>query len=366
MSARIGYIDIAKGFAIAFIVIGHVGLVFSSKTVPGGMPPLLLQFAFSFHLFVFFIASGYFMKTDTPLTGSYLKKTARSLLIPYVVTCLLVIAGCTLKGVLSESISGAAEFIRWTEASLWGAGGTTPLALWNVERIGGIWFLLALFWAKLFIAATSKLKDSTRMLLMVFALGMAVVSATYVWLPLSIQSGLGCAMFVYLGALIKKHRLFDPGRIPLPAWILMAALWLACIIWGGYSTMAMCFYPLGIIDIAGGIAACFIVMEGSRGVEHHLPHASRFLQWVGRNTLAIFTLHIVEDNIIAWGQVGIELSSLFGGAWWTWIVLLIARFALEAAMVGIMYLIPGLRNVYFPQLAKRKAATAVASKHAAR
>lgn len=44
------------------------------------------------------------------------------------------------------------------------------------------------------------------------------------------------------------------------------------------------------------------------------------------------------------------------GAWWAWIVLLLARFALDAALVGIVYLIPGLRDVYFPQLAKRKAA----------
>lgn len=36
---RIGYIDIAKGIAFIFIVVGHVGLVFSSDAVQGGMPP---------------------------------------------------------------------------------------------------------------------------------------------------------------------------------------------------------------------------------------------------------------------------------------------------------------------------------------
>lgn len=271
MSARIGYIDIAKAFAIAFIIVGHLGLAFSSNTVPGGMPPLLLQLAFSFHLFVFFIASGYFMKTEAPLDRAYVAKSAKGLLLPYAVTSALIIAGCTIKGFLSDDLSGSAEFVRWLQAALWGAGATTPVELWHVERIGGIWFLLALFWARLLIAATSRLNGGTRLLVIIAVAAGAIISARYVWLPFSIQSGLECAFFVYLGALIRKHRLFDAGRIPLPAWVAMAALWMFCIIWGGYASLAMCVYPLGIIDIAGGIAACFIVMAASRGIEQHLP-----------------------------------------------------------------------------------------------
>lgn len=350
---RLGYIDDMKAIAMAFIIVGHLGLVFSSTAVAGGMPPDLERFAFTFHLPVFFIASGFFFKLDTAISKHFIAKSFKALVVPYFVTCLIVILGTSIRGTLSADISGSAEFVRWLQASLWGAGATSPVALWNVERIGGVWFLLAMFWARIFIASTRRFSDSTRFCIMLIALAFAVLSARYIWLPWSIQSGLGCAIYIYIGALARKHNLFEPGRLSKPTWILFCALWLICIVFGGRASIAMCGYPLGIIDIVGGIAACFIVMALSRMIESHCHVLSTFMQWIGRNTLPIFALHIVEDNIIPWGALGIQLADALNGAWWTWIVLLLARFAIDAALTGIAYFIPGIRKIYFPQLTKK-------------
>lgn len=353
---RLSYIDNMKAISIVFIIIGHLGLVFSSAVVAGGMPPNLERFAFTFHLPVFFIASGFFFKLDQGLTRQFVAKNAKSLLLPYLVTCAIIIATSAIRGFASSDISGSAELVRWTQASLWGAGATSSLALWNVERIGGIWFLLALFWARLFIAGTQRFGNMTRLLLMIVALAVAVISARYVWLPWSIQSGLGCAVFVYLGVLIRQYGLFEPNRIPKLAWFGFAILWVIVIVAGGRASMAMCVYPLGVLDILGGIAACFIIMALCRAIENHLHTLSRFLSWIGRNTLPLFALHIAEDNIVPWATWGIQLSDALGGAWWTWIVLLLARFALDAALAGIAYLIPGIRGIYYPQLNRSKSA----------
>jgi len=49
---RILYFDIAKGIAILAVIIGHLG----------GLPDILGRFIFSFHMPLFFLISGYFMK----------------------------------------------------------------------------------------------------------------------------------------------------------------------------------------------------------------------------------------------------------------------------------------------------------------
>lgn len=117
--------------------------------------------------------------------------------------------------------------------------------------------------------------------------------------------------------------------------------------------MAMCVYPLGVLDIIGGVSACFIIVAFSRFIESHAATIGRFLQWVGRNTLPIFTLHIVEDNAIPWGTWGVQLSQALDGAWFAWILLLLIRLLIDAALVAIVYTIPKIREVYFPQLKKR-------------
>ena len=351
---RLGYIDIAKAFAIAFIVIGHTGLVFSADAVPGGMPSAVVRFAFTFHLPVFFIASGYFLHLDARLDGAYLLKNLRGLILPYALTCAFIVVAAALVGLASSPDEALFQAKRWVKAALWGAGATSPVSLWQTERIGGIWFLLALFWARMLVAATRRLPDAARWVVALAALALSVWSAGYVWLPLSIQSGLGCMAYVLLGAYIRTWGLFD-RRLHPAVWVGLAALWLACIVWGGRASLAMSVYPLGVLDIVGGVAACFCVMAIARGVERHAAVPSRFLQWVGRNTLPLFALHILEDNILPWGAWGVELAGLTGGAWWTWLVLLAGRLCVDAALTGAAYVIPGVRLVYFPQLAKAKA-----------
>ena len=358
MKKRIGYIDIAKCIAIIFIVIGHTGLVFNAGKTPGGMPQELVAFAFSFHLPVFFVASGYFFSLDKKLDWAFVKKDARSLLLPYVVTAAIIVVVTTANGLFSETMHASQEFQRWFTAALWGAGDRSPVALWPwpVERIGGIWFLLAMFWARMLIAATHKLPDVARLGIMVAALAAGVVSAHYVWPPFSIQSGIGCALYIFIGQLIRKHNLFEPGAIRPLVWVALAAVWAAALVGRGAPAIAMCNYPNGALDVAGGIAASFCVIGASRAIENHAARISAFMQLVGRNTLSIFALHIVEDNVVPWAMIGANLSASLGGSSLTWVIVLAMRFALDALIVLAAYLIPGIRMVYFPQLRKAKLA----------
>lgn len=349
---RIGYIDIAKCIAIIFIVVGHCGLVFSHAQFAGGQPDVVTRFAFSFHLPVFFLVSGYFFPMTRDFSAGFLKKDARALLLPYALTCVLIIIACTLTAHL-RGLGAQDEFTRWTVASFWGAGSVSSVALLPAERIGGIWFLLAMFWAHLLIVSTSKLPEWSRFVILCIAASGAVLSARYVWLPWSIQTGAGCAIYLYSGMLARKYDIFKRGAIAPALLFVFAIVWIVEVVLGGRASVAMCYYPLGAFDLVAGIVAAILVVLASREIDDRFQSASRFMQWVGRNTLPIFCLHIMEDNVLNWGLIGQNISVLLGASPFTWIVVIVLRLALIAALVGLAYVLPVIRNVYFPQLRKR-------------
>ena len=351
---RIGYIDIAKCIAIVFIIIGHVGLVFPANDMQGGMPATMVKIAFTFHLPLFFIASGYFFPENRKFSLDFMKKDAKTLLLPYLITSILIIGGCTIRDIILGR-DYILSFVSWSKAALWGAGSLSDVAIWpDVMRIGGIWFLLAMFWAHILIVSTYRLNEWIRLFVLAMCTVIAAVSGTYIWLPLSIQSGLGCALFLYIGMLARKYNVFEKGGTPIIVLCLCVVAWVYVVIFGGEMSLAMQIYPLGVIDVLGGVAATVVVMYFSRLIDQHIAPVSRFMQWIGRNTLVIFCMHIVEDNVLVWKEIGRYFSDLFGGFSGTWIVVLVMRFIVDAILVAIMYFIPGVKKVYFPQLRKKE------------
>ena len=67
---RIVYIDIIKGIAIILVIMGHVL----------SDPSLLRNAIYTFHMPLFFIISGYFLKFKSE---NAFRKNFRSLLVPY-------------------------------------------------------------------------------------------------------------------------------------------------------------------------------------------------------------------------------------------------------------------------------------------
>ena len=345
---RLGYVDIAKAFAIFFVIMGHTGLVYSATQWPGGMPMWMVTFIFTFHMPLFFIMSGYFLKPTLHFDGSYFKKEWTRILRPYVATAVLVILMATIQGFFMADESARVEFVRWLGAALYGEGDTSPVSLVPVERIGAIWFLLALFWAHLFIGLACRTKHPLLWIIGLFLIGSW--SGRYVWLPWSIQAGMAAALFVYAGSLMRTHDWFADHRFSPSLWVLFILIWaISGFTFGGIS-MAMANYPGGLFSIVAGIVGslCFVVI--SKGIERHAQPISRFLQWVGRNTLVIFCMHLLEDNIVRYDLVYAALEQAVPG--FSWVFVLLGRLALVAAMCGIVYLIPGLNAVYF--VGKRK------------
>lgn len=150
LTRRILYLDAAKCIAIMLIIVGHIGLVFNVDYVQGGVPYIVTRLAFSVHLPIFFLTSGYFLRGDQRLNYAYIKSISVSLLVPYFVTCLLITISGTVVSFLSSGFDAALMTLgQWIGASLMGACANSDVALFHFYRIGGIWFLLALFWIRI-------------------------------------------------------------------------------------------------------------------------------------------------------------------------------------------------------------------------
>lgn len=142
---RIRFFDIAKGIAILAVILGHSAIE-TNLFAPHRTAQVVLSICFSFHMPLFFILSGYFMHPERRFRWM---KEAKQLLFTYVVTALCVLVGVTCMATLDHE-SRAIALRQWGMAAIYGSGDISNLTLWRVDlRIGAIWFLLALFWARL-------------------------------------------------------------------------------------------------------------------------------------------------------------------------------------------------------------------------
>lgn len=349
LKERIGYIDIAKAIAIIFIIWGH----FATWAAPG-TPQILADFGYTFHVPLFFIASGYFIKIAKPYD---LKTDAKKLLLPYVVSCLFIIGlnvvHVMLRGAPLTEIAG--EAWKWLNASLYGSGSASNVTLWPVDFIGGLWFLWALFWGRMILFAVHKLPYPIIWIVGFFCAG--YFTSEFVWLPCSLQTGMCTALYLFIGMKCRELDLFADKKLPVPVWLLMLLTWALLVLYGHGFFPVSNTYPHGILDFVGAICASFCVIAFSKWIEKKVQPVSRFMQWIGRNTLPIFCLHIVDldcfPTLTVQAIIG-SVTSLPQG-----VIVVILHYGLVAIMCGVVYLLPRpISGIFFPQKLKRPVETA--------
>lgn len=147
-NARITYIDIAKGFGIVFVVIGHSLRDEMLLNYIGY--DYIYSIIYFFHMPLFFTISGYLMehsfcREEKPLK-LIIKKT-KTLLIPFIIYSLLIFiifrVACMLPGIgtiLAASIDTDISLIKYI---LLAVMGNNPLAF-------HLWYLIVLFLIELF------------------------------------------------------------------------------------------------------------------------------------------------------------------------------------------------------------------------
>ncbi|WP_368105745.1 acyltransferase, partial [Bifidobacterium dentium] len=245
---------------------------------------------------------------------------------------------------------------RWGEAVLYGSGDISDRTLWPVElRIGAIWFLLALFWAHLLLHAFAKLPYTPVWVVSSFAIG--YISARYVWLPWSLQSGMCAVAFVYVGYLAKRYDLMGHVKRFPWLWGVAGVIWVVAIVRFGGMSMAINNYGTRPVQAVIGSLAGTLCVIGISKLLDHVPALGRALSWTGQSSLAILCVHLVEDDVLPWQMYLGVLHNLLPHIPLT-VTSFVVRLPIDLAFAALLYYVPVVNEWFYPQLAKRRQAAA--------
>ncbi|EFA22923.1 acyltransferase family protein [Bifidobacterium gallicum] len=352
MKQRIRYFDIAKGIGILCVVLGHAAIetmvLFNSNIAKE-----MVAICFSFHMPLFFLLAGYFIHPERKF--QWLKES-KQLVFTYILAAVLVVGGATALAALRHTgIREVFEF--WLYAATYGSGDVSGNTLWVVQgRIGAIWFLLAMFWARLLIHAFARLPYTGMWVVLAFVVGWE--SSKFVTLPWSIQPGLCATVFLYIGYQAKQHDVLGALKRSPWLWIVAALFWIAAIHWFTGFSMAMNNYGMyPVLAAVGAIAGTVCVV----GISQAIDHASWLKSWLGtwltkagQASLAILCVHLVEDDVLPWTQIFTAINARIAG-----FPFVIIAFALHLAIdlpgAWLLYHIPGINGWFYPMRAKGRA-----------
>lgn len=291
-TARIEFIDVAKGIGIICVMLGHLGCSMIDRVV------------FTFHMPLFFLISGYFLKIKTPF-NVFVKHRAKRLLIPYYATggaiCFLLFGADVVRG-MKENI--LPDFLDTLISILYGS----CFAVSDyVKGIGAIWFLWALFWATIIVRIFIQYKNSAIYILLLAVIG--YVSSQYFWLPLSIQPGACAAVFVYIGAKLQQ---IDLKYFFNNKWFVFVSMIVFCIeiFMGIRVDMAKNSYDLGIVSVIGAIFICYLILYISNVMALFFPQMKNIVIFWGKYSLYLLCFHQIEMRVFPWSIVSNTLKNM--------------------------------------------------------
>ena len=190
-SKRINYIDYAKGLAILCVLLGHMEI-----------HPILKNYIYSFHMPLFFILSGYFMKR-AKLDKDTVIKNFKSIMVPY-----FIVGGGMCIWQLYSDFEAFKTLETSTLASLIFLGYRVR-GVYIVYFVGAIWFLWVLFFSKLYTQYMLTRKYGAFLIFLVAICSMLFSRTTHIVPPFGILQSFTASVFLYTGFLFKENEIFN-------------------------------------------------------------------------------------------------------------------------------------------------------------
>ncbi len=289
---RVLWIDIAKGVAMLAVVLGH--------TYYGGMPAH--TFVYSFHVPLFFILSGYTFRVKSG--AEVIKKSAKQLLLPYIVLAMIIAMYWLTRGWLNEE-----TVLQFFAGIVFASGGASlPMGIYP---IGIPWFLMALFISRILYNAMLGFLQRfnvhmvVQVVLFAFLAWSASKAAECVALPFAFWQSVIAMFFIHIGYTLRRLDLAE--RAPIPLTVTCLAIWVVSLVFDvAFSIGNLWFGASFVIGAIMAVAASWCVMQACRFIGRHMRRIGGFLAFVGVNSLLVLELHAVEFRLIPWTDVAIE------------------------------------------------------------
>ncbi len=285
MNKRINFIDIARGFAIIFIVLGHA-ITYSKHC------EIIYKILCSFHVVLFFILSGYtFRFKENETFFSFIKRKFNRIMIPYFIWATLFLIPYMMFGktIIEETgAKGNFNILRQLLKILYGNGNEQGL-----KQNTALWFLPALFSMEAIyywiIKIVSRKKNYIKVFTLFLLLFISYVFNKYVKFvfPFGINTVIVLGIFFYIGyllyamCLLRKEKLFKIYYIiPIFIFGIIAALTNEQISAVNYR------YGNLFLCIISGICLSLVVMYIS-----YIINKNRLFEYIGKNTMCILIFH---------------------------------------------------------------------------
>ena len=302
-SRRLTWADAARGVAILMVVVGH--------SCPPDVPT---AFIYACHMPLFFMLSGMFFHTDTPLWRAVGRK-ARTLLVPFVVFNLVMLFSDWCIVALSPNHHAPVDIPSRLLGTLFGLRS----GIWSAP----LWFLPCLFVAQVLMMLAQRLV--WRWPWMEWPLWGLLTLAGVAWaqyvgmaLPLSADVALLAVGFLLLGRYARSFRF---GVQPWWFWLITLFVFVSsaldnyAALGGGHWHVDMSESRLGnVVDFyMGAVGGSMLVMglchrldrpTSSFAAHAHSVWWREMFRWMGRNSLALYCLHRIPLNL------GIALTNL--------------------------------------------------------
>lgn len=334
---RVGYVDVARGIAMICIILGHLKVNNIDRVV------------YTFHLPIFFLISGYFVSEKGTLS-EFIKKKFRTLIVPYILTCLVMILIAGGIGLYAGEISGAGKAMgEWGLASLCGSGMAYTKPFY-IRTIGALWFLWAAFWGYILLRIALKFKRGgkrTLFVAVIFLLG--YYSSKLFWLPLCIQNGTFALLYMYIGYLYKEEKeTIGSLSKETKLFILFAAamLWINFIKDFQGFWLVIFYFGRGLVDVFASLGASLCFLELSKAAERYLPAISERIEFLGKNSLILLSIHNVEYHFFPWHMCFEKLTMIGIPGNWELGFLIVGRLVLDILLTVLLANCSFIRKAY--------------------
>ena len=273
--------DILKGIGILSVIIGH-NISFDS--------PIRL-FIYSFHMPLFFLCAGYFQKNISPCTQ--IKKDFKRLVFPYLGVSVVLLLSSLLLWIHNSDYPIVTNTVL---PLIWGAGGphNEVLYFYQILPLTQLWFLLALFWGKTVSNLLPRNLGGVFLGLLLSVVA-TIIGRYIVFLPTDVNEGISAVIFIMVGVYIRDHGL------NMLTFAIMIAAWIFSF--SNYDlALSICEFDNYPIQILGAVGGTYVFLNLSK-VLAKVHMFSRFLSWLGVNSMAILCMHTIESHTFLWSII---------------------------------------------------------------
>ncbi|MUK29473.1 acyltransferase family protein [Aliivibrio fischeri] len=281
MNSNINWVSGLKFFGIIAVILGHINSPLSS-------------FIFSWHMPLFFMISGFFIKTDDNIKGLIFKDCKR-LMIPYFIFSSLALGITSLKlwALNREALTYSDELVA--------------IFFWMdykhlIETYAFVlWFLPALFFAR--ICYYIIMRNISNVLLQLCLFILLFLISFQIQLPFALSNAMNSALWIFIGSILfsalERDNKVNFERY-YPAFTLLFPIMIVVVIytyWGiPKLDMSSLKYDNKIINVLWAVSLFLLFIHLLKQYTDKKISYKLIEQW-GRSTMILFILHPYTNNI---------------------------------------------------------------------